>query len=164
VLVIRGCVSSSQTDSRCHLCFWLTTVLKTPFPLKAQSSWSKKVYICSPFCFHIPVNGCFSCPIAMNLNSRAVWNDNELWGFSFSFLRPVLPRRGGAVSRGFCVQDLADLQEGVPSAGRLHLDHRLRLGLHAAQWADAAGSRAPGPSDAQRFVSQLQTLVLPQEM
>lgn len=67
---------------------------------------------------------------------------------SSSTRSPPPLRRGGAVSSGFCVQDLADLQEGVPSAGGLHLDHRLWLGLYAAQWADAAGSGASGPYDA----------------
>lgn len=73
----------------------------------------------------------------------------------FVFLHPVTSltlRRGGAVPSGFCVQDLADLQEGVSAAGGLYLDHRLRLGLHAAQRTDAAGTGPRGPLDAQRFV------------
>ena len=61
-------------------------------------------------------------------------------------------RCGGAVQSGVRVQDLADLQEGVSPAGRLHLDHGLRLGLHAAQRPDAAGAGARGPFDAQRCV------------
>lgn len=48
---------------------------------------------------------------------------------------------------------MADLPEGVSTAGGLYLDNRLWLGLHAAQRTDAAGTGAGGPPDAQRFVS-----------
>lgn len=69
----------------------------------------------------------------------------------FFFL--VLPfRRSGAIRFGLRVKDLVDLQEGVSPAGGLHLDYRLRLGVHAAQRTDAAGAGSPRPSDAQRFV------------
>lgn len=61
-------------------------------------------------------------------------------------------RRSRAVSFGLRVKDLVDLQERVPTAGGLHLDYRLWLGLYAAQWADAAGAGSPHPFDAQRFV------------
>lgn len=49
---------------------------------------------------------------------------------------------------------MADVQEGIPSAGGFYLDHRLWLGLHAAQWPDAAGSGTSGPFDAKRFVNK----------
>lgn len=64
---------------------------------------------------------------------------------------PVL-RASGALPSGLCVAGLADLQEGVPPAGGLHLDHRLWVGLHAAQRTDAVSTGPPGPFDAQRSV------------
>lgn len=95
------------------------------------------------------------------MNSVSQHSVRVLFLFSVSSSTPSPPlRRGGAVSSGFCVQDLADLQEGVPSTGGLHLDHRLWMGLHAAQWADAAGTGAPGPFDAQRFVFLTVTVLL----
>lgn len=73
--------------------------------------------------------------------------------FALIFSTLSLPfRRSGAVSFGLRVEDLVDLQERVPTAGGLHLDYRLWLGLYAAQRADAAGAGSPRPFDAHRFV------------
>lgn len=91
-----------------------------------------------PFTLHCPLNS-------------FIWKS-----FSFKCKTHSLPLRWGReVSPGLRVSGLADLQEGVSSAGGFHVDHRLWLGLHAAQWADAASTRTRGSSDAQRFVSAL---------
>lgn len=97
-----------------------------------------------PFTLHCPLNS-------------FIWKSFE---FSFKCKTHSLPLRWGReVSPGLRVSALADLQEGVSSAGGFHVDHRLWLGVHAAQWADAASTRTRGSSDAQRFVSALITHV-----
>lgn len=65
---------------------------------------------------------------------------------------PTSSRWGRAVSPGLRLSGLADLQEGFSSAGGFHVDHRLRLGVHAALWADVTGTRTRGSSNASRLV------------
>lgn len=44
------------------------------------------------------------------------------------------------IQEGFHVAPLVNIQTGIPDPEWLHLHHRLRLGLHATQWANDAGS------------------------